>query len=354
MPRRATPRTRVPAGSVGLAGPFAGAYPRASPGGWQLVGRTDAVLFDVDRDPPALLAPGARVRFRRGGLSADRAGARTAGDGAGPRPRGLGGDRGAALRRRRPRRRRPGQPAGRQRPVRPRRSRSRRAGCGCARSGPCWWRSPGRRRRSRSTAGPHRSTRPLTLRPGAELVLGLPPVGLRSYLAVRGGIDVPEVLGSRSTDTLSGLGPAPLRAGRRPPGRCAGRRRAGRGRRGRARRRRPPRSSRVLPGPRRDWLQPAAWTALTSAEWTVSRRQRPGGLRLAGPRLDRARDGRAAQRGPRARGDAGAAGRRPGAVPRRPSGDRRLSGAGVVVTRRPAGGRPAPARGTPSGSGRSR
>ena len=65
VPRRATPRTRVPAGSVGLAGPFAGAYPRASPGGWQLVGRTDAVLFDVARNPPALLAPGARVRFRR-------------------------------------------------------------------------------------------------------------------------------------------------------------------------------------------------------------------------------------------------------------------------------------------------
>jgi KipI family sensor histidine kinase inhibitor len=67
VPRRATPRTRVPAGSVGLAGPFAGAYPRASPGGWQLVGRTDAVLFDVHRTPPALLAPGARVRFREVG-----------------------------------------------------------------------------------------------------------------------------------------------------------------------------------------------------------------------------------------------------------------------------------------------
>jgi KipI family sensor histidine kinase inhibitor len=62
--RRATPRTRVPAGSVGLAGPYAGAYPQESPGGWQLVGRTDAVLFDVDRDPPALLRPGIRVRFR--------------------------------------------------------------------------------------------------------------------------------------------------------------------------------------------------------------------------------------------------------------------------------------------------
>jgi KipI family sensor histidine kinase inhibitor len=64
VPRRATPRTRVPAGAVGLAGPFAGAYPQPSPGGWQLVGRTGAVLFDVDREPPALLRPGVRVRFR--------------------------------------------------------------------------------------------------------------------------------------------------------------------------------------------------------------------------------------------------------------------------------------------------
>lgn len=67
VPRRATPRTRVPAGSVGLAGPYAGAYPRPSPGGWQLVGRTDAVLFDAERPDPALLRPGARVRFRNGG-----------------------------------------------------------------------------------------------------------------------------------------------------------------------------------------------------------------------------------------------------------------------------------------------
>lgn len=64
VPRRAEPRTRVPAGSVGLAGEFSGVYPRESPGGWQLIGRTDAVLWDVDRDPPALLSPGTWVRFR--------------------------------------------------------------------------------------------------------------------------------------------------------------------------------------------------------------------------------------------------------------------------------------------------
>lgn len=63
VPRRATPRTRVPPGSVGLAGEFSGVYPRASPGGWQLIGRTDVQVFDVDREPAALLRPGTRVRF---------------------------------------------------------------------------------------------------------------------------------------------------------------------------------------------------------------------------------------------------------------------------------------------------
>jgi KipI family sensor histidine kinase inhibitor len=63
VPRRDSPRTSVPAGSVGLAGEFSGIYPRSSPGGWQLIGRTETVMFDVDRDPPALLAPGAHVRF---------------------------------------------------------------------------------------------------------------------------------------------------------------------------------------------------------------------------------------------------------------------------------------------------
>ena len=61
--RRAEPRTRVPAGAVGLADEFSGVYPRESPGGWQLIGRTDLALWDLDRDPPALLVPGAQVRF---------------------------------------------------------------------------------------------------------------------------------------------------------------------------------------------------------------------------------------------------------------------------------------------------
>jgi len=63
VPRRSEPRTRVPAGSVGLAGRFCGIYPREMPGGWQLLGRTELVLFDPARERPALLAPGDTVRF---------------------------------------------------------------------------------------------------------------------------------------------------------------------------------------------------------------------------------------------------------------------------------------------------
>jgi KipI family sensor histidine kinase inhibitor len=64
MPRRATPRTRVAPGSVAIAGRQTAVYPSATPGGWHLIGRTELVMWDVTRDPPALLEPGRRVRFR--------------------------------------------------------------------------------------------------------------------------------------------------------------------------------------------------------------------------------------------------------------------------------------------------
>lgn len=63
VPRRPSSRTKVPTGAVGLAGEFSGVYPRESPGGWQLIGHTTLRTFDLDRDPPALLRPGVRVRF---------------------------------------------------------------------------------------------------------------------------------------------------------------------------------------------------------------------------------------------------------------------------------------------------
>ncbi|TKJ35552.1 biotin-dependent carboxyltransferase family protein [Blastococcus sp. CCUG 61487] len=130
---------------------------------------------------------------------------------------------------------------------------------------------------------------PLTLPAGSLLALGHPPRGLRSYVAVRGGIDVVPVLGSRSTDTLSGLGPPPLTAGTDlavgdlageepvvdvapvgpPPERPV---------------------LRVLPGPRRDWLTEDAWATLTAGEWTVGADSDRVGLRLDGPRLARVRE----------------------------------------------------------------
>ena len=67
VPRRSTPRTRVPVGSVALAGEFTGVYPRSSPGGWQLIGRTEATLWDLDRQPPALFVPGTIVTFTDAG-----------------------------------------------------------------------------------------------------------------------------------------------------------------------------------------------------------------------------------------------------------------------------------------------
>jgi biotin-dependent carboxylase-like uncharacterized protein len=135
---------------------------------------------------------------------------------------------------------------------------------------------------------PAAANAPLSLPPGTVLGLGTPARGLRSYLAVRGGVDLPPVLGSRSTDTLSGLGPAPLAAGDRlPVGTLAGEQ--------------PlvdvaPVGSvperpvlRVLPGPRRDWLEETAWAELTGEEWTVTADSDRVGLRLTGPRLARAR-----------------------------------------------------------------
>src|SRR5262249_29839538 len=71
MARRASPRARVPAGSVAIAGPLTGVYPCASPGGWNLIGRTERVLFDPFAESPALIAAGDRVRFLASDLPLD-------------------------------------------------------------------------------------------------------------------------------------------------------------------------------------------------------------------------------------------------------------------------------------------
>jgi biotin-dependent carboxylase-like uncharacterized protein len=125
---------------------------------------------------------------------------------------------------------------------------------------------------------------PLTLPAGTRLRLGTPNTGLRSYLAVRGGFDVAETLGSRSADSLSGLGPPPLEQGDQlaigeliegdPVEVPAA----------------TPSASRpiaVLPGPRADWFSRAAVKLLSSATWTVAATSNRVGVRLSGPALER-------------------------------------------------------------------
>lgn len=241
VPRRADPRTRVPAGSVALAGEFSGIYPQDSPGGWQLLGTTDAVLWDSDRRPPALLSPGMTVRFvDASSASAPLAKVATATASAPatvgpPEPvrRGLQVVETGPL------------------TVVEDRGRHGLADAGVGRSGaadpaayllglrlvghlldgeeadepapaslevtlgglavrargdllvaltgaPCPAAVDGR-------PVPHAA--PFALDDGQVLTLGTPAAGLRTWLAVRGGIAVPPALGSRSTDTLSGVGP---------------------------------------------------------------------------------------------------------------------------------------------------
>ncbi len=369
VPRRSSPRTRVPAGSVALAGPYGGVYPRESPGGWQLVGRTDAPVWDVTRERPALMLPGDRVRFvvvrelAGGGASAGAgvpAGAGTTGKvrfehaiGHGSEPKTVpnrmveadlretvegaapgGGhsghgkyrDGGVTVVS-------PGVQALVQDLGRPGSE-----GAGVSASGAldrpslraanrAVGNSPGAaaiesvgglRLRARgpqvlavtgavgdivvrpgvgtdriATDRRPRPGEPFAVDDGDELRLAAPARGVRAYVAVRGGIDVPPVLGSRATDVLAGLGPDPLGSGDLllvglpdqglsaviPPAET------------------PPSGSMPAPGevtvlpivlgPRDDWFDAAAIARLTGQDWLVTPRSNRIGLRLDGEPVTR-------------------------------------------------------------------
>jgi biotin-dependent carboxylase-like uncharacterized protein len=138
---------------------------------------------------------------------------------------------------------------------------------------------------ARCAGTPHNA--PLMLAAGQQLALGAPVTGARTYVAVRGGIDVPPVLGSRSTDLLAGLGPAVLAAGDRlPVGRSVGHM--------------PgvdvaavpePEAGEVVvqvqPGPRRDWFTDDAWASLLNQRYTITDQSNRVGLRLDGVPLER-------------------------------------------------------------------
>ncbi|WP_136247442.1 5-oxoprolinase/urea amidolyase family protein [Halomonas borealis] len=308
VPRRPSPRTRIPAGSVALAGAFGGVYPTASPGGWQLIGTTPLDMWDTGRTPPALLQPGMRVRFTATDTPPQRTSVPA------PRPDAIA-SRPATLEVLTPGLQslyqdlgRPGQTAqgvstagamdrGAFRAANrlvgnPTDAATLEVALGglqlrCHRPALVGVTGAHLALSIRSEAGETLTPsvgRPIELAPGDTLTLGAPSAGLRSYLALRGGFDVPPVLGSRSTDTLAKLGPTPLERG-------------------------DPLCSSDLPstalsleedaafalpragqtitldvvmGPRSDWFTAQGQETLCSQDWRVTGRSDRVGLRLAG------------------------------------------------------------------------
>ena len=341
VPRRSSPRTRVPVGSVALAGEFTGVYPRSSPGGWQLIGRTDAKLWDLDREPPALFVPGTIVKFAEAG----RETVEVAGSGAGPDSSDASGSPSAAdaagtvaetsdgaaashslevLR--------PGLQLLVQDLGRPGFASMGVSAAGAADrtalttanslvgnaetaaglesfGGAVLLRSTGDGvaavtgatgaitvTAADGTVLMPRLGEAFALADGDELELGPTQCGVRRYLAVRGGIAVETALDSSSADTLAGLGPAAVDKGttvnvhdpRTAPHLVDPN----------------PTQPRDLPqagetvmlsvtlGPREDWFTEAGIETLLSQEWTVTHESDRVGLRLNGEvPLERARTG---------------------------------------------------------------
>lgn len=320
VPRRATPRTRVPAGAVALAGTFSAVYPQASPGGWQILGTTSETMWDLQRATPALLQPGFRVRFVDAATRRASAPARAAAQAMPPSSMPVGpataaGRRGAVLE---------VLAAGAQALAQDE-GRHGYAGQGVSTSGALD--RAAMRAANRLAGNPAGSAvleiagggfearghgdlvvavtgadgpltlvtrdgqrlaqarwQPIALGDGDSLHVDAPTAGLRSYLATSGGFDLPPVLGSCSTDTLAAIGPAPLRAGDRLAVRARGRGVVGA----------PETAPRTLPvpgetvvldlvlGPRTDWFTAEALAQLAGQDWAVTPRSNRVGLRLHG------------------------------------------------------------------------
>lgn len=344
-PRRSSPRTAVPAGAVAVAGAFSAVYPRTSPGGWQLLGHTTAALWDLGREQPALLQPGDRVRYvpvrptasvtsgtdaavedtppadaaaglpsvagRRGVTVVDPGLLTLVQDLGRPGLGDLGvvasgaADRDAA--------RQANRLVG---------NRSREAvletvlgGLTLTAHGHQVMALAGAEAGGTITAADGATRRvparaPFVVLDGQTLTVDEPAGGLRVYVGLRGGLDVPPVLGSRSTDTMSGLGPAGLRAGDRLARRVGPDARGAAG----ASAASPtaagapaseeagvvmvgdPETSlrpmpapgqvavlRVVPGPRDDWFGEAGLERLFTQDWDVSQQTDRIGVRLTAP-----------------------------------------------------------------------
>jgi len=313
VPRRSTPRTRIPAGAVGLAGTFSGVYPQASPGGWQIIGVTRTPMWDLSRAQPALLQPGYRVRF------VDVTGQPQAPEPASAPAPAVDAAAGAASLEVR---------ATGLQAVFQDLGRHGQAGQGVSASGAM---DQGALRAANRLVGnpsdsacveivyggfevvcrgeavvavtgaqlpltltaadgthwPVATHEAVALSDGDRLGLGAPSAGIRSYLAVRGGFAVAPVLGSCSTDTLAHVGPAPLAAGDRLPirpvarGAVVGLPEL------------PPAdlpttqevvTLDVVMGPRTDWFTAEAVETLCGQLWQVTPQSNRVGIRLAGER----------------------------------------------------------------------
>ena len=318
VPRRATPRTHIPAGAVALAGRFSGVYPQASPGGWQIIGTTPLAMWDIEREVPALLQPGFRVRFVDIATLSEASRAALAGatvqktlKPAAPVP-----GTGQALEVRSP-----GLLTLLQDGGRPGLAGQGVSASGALDQGAC--RTANRLVGNAShlacletvggglqlashgetvvavtgadapltltTAGGTRHAVPryqaLALAHGDVLAIGAPRAGTRCYVAARGGFDVAPVLGSLSTDTLAHVGPPALVAGDRlalcdvAHGAITGNAEL-------------PQDDLpslcedvvldVIPGPRTDWFTPEALALLAGQRWRVTPQSNRVGLRLAG------------------------------------------------------------------------
>ncbi|BCW56701.1 5-oxoprolinase/urea amidolyase family protein [Arthrobacter sp. StoSoilB20] len=333
VPRRSSPRTAVPAGSVALGGQYSAVYPRRSPGGWQLIGRTGSRMWDLDRAQPALVRPGDRVQYRavrevvtaaesparepdkedhaEPGLRILNPGAQSLIQDLGRRGYGpLGVSAAGALDRASLRRanRLVGNAASAAA------IESVNGGLALEAVGdqviavtgapttltiesPSWVEDeepddagaqPGATRTVPMAA-------PFALLDGEILTVGTPEAGFRNYTAIRGGVDVPKVLGSRSADTMSGIGPAPLTirqvlaVGDETASTAVG----------------SPELQPdfpdlrgtgvtvldVIPGPRADWFGADALDSLCNQEWLVTPQSNRVGMRLDGTPLQRTRDG---------------------------------------------------------------
>ncbi|WP_027014155.1 5-oxoprolinase subunit B/C family protein [Comamonas composti] len=337
--RRSTPRTRVPAGSLALGGSFSAIYPKASPGGWQIIGSTPLAMWDMAREVPALLAPGARVRFlacaskeeaasacqqlisKHKSLQPKAGKAQAASNSiaqksqAGPalvvRATGLQtlfqdlGRSGQASQ---------GVSASGAMDKAALKEANRLVGNASDSAalevlggglvlqsrGESLVAVTGARTEVRLTTADGQSWpmpchAPMALADGDSLRLAAPSAGLRNYVAVRGGFVVEPVLGSCSRDTLAEIGPEPLAAGRVLQIGCA-RPLAAVAAPGMAHEELPAPGQQVVldvvPGPRSDWFTREALELLTTQAWQVTPQSNRVGLRLSGAQaLQRAVEG---------------------------------------------------------------